>query len=110
DKVIYMEEKDVYRFDVEKGISILNLDNIQKTHIIEALTEDLELIEKEGYDHFMLKEIYQQPQTVRDAYRGRMDVNGPWVRLGGVNEYINRLSKAGRFVFGSCGTSWHASL
>ncbi|MDG4945428.1 glutamine--fructose-6-phosphate transaminase (isomerizing) [Weeksellaceae bacterium KMM 9713] len=110
DEVIYMEEKDVYRLAHGEEIKVLNLDNITKTPIIEKLEEALETIEKDGYDHFMLKEIYEQPQMIIDSFRGRMNASEGWVRLGGVNEYRNKLNKAKRIIFGACGTSWHAAL
>lgn len=68
------------------------------------------MIEKGGYEHFMLKEIHEQPKVVADAMRGRMSAAGGWIKLGGVDEYANRLNKADRFIFTSCGTSWHSSL
>lgn len=109
-EVIYMEEKDVYRLAPGKGVVVLNLDNIKKTPVIEKLEEALETIEKDGYDHFMLKEIYEQPEMLIASYRGRMNAVEGWVRLGGVNEYRNKLNKAKRIIFGACGTSWHAAL
>lgn len=110
DEVIYMEEKDVYRLAHGEEIKVLNLDNITKSPIIEKLEEALETIEKDGYAHFMLKEIYEQPQMIIDSFRGRMNASEGWVRLGGVNEYRNKLNKAKRIIFGACGTSWHAAL
>ena len=110
DEVIYMEEKDVYRLAHGEEIVVLNLDNIKKNPVIEKLEEALETIEKDGYDHFMLKEIYEQPQMIIDSFRGRMNAEEGWVRLGGVNEYRNKLNNAKRIIFGACGTSWHAAL
>lgn len=110
EEVIYMEEKDVYRLSLDRDISILNLDNIKKTPVIEKLEEALETIEKDGYAHFMLKEIYEQPEMVIDSYRGRMNAVEGWVRLGGVTEYRNKLNSAKRIIFAACGTSWHAAL
>lgn len=110
DEVIYMEEKDVYRLVPGEELQVLNLDNIEKSPVIEKLEEALETIEKDGYDHYMLKEIYEQPEMIIDSFRGRMNSVEGWVRLGGVNEYQNKLNKAKRIIFGACGTSWHASL
>lgn len=108
--VIYMEEEDVYRLVPGEEIKVLNLKNITKSPVIEKLEEELDAIEKEGFDHYMLKEIYEQPKAIIDSYRGRMSASEAWVRLGGINEYRNKLNKAKRIVFGACGTSWHASL
>lgn len=109
-RVIYMEEEDVYRLAPGEKIQLLNLDNIKKSPVIEKLEEELEAIEKDGFDHYMLKEIYEQPKAIVDSFRGRMSAVDGWVKLGGVTEYRNKLNKAKRIVFASCGTSWHASL
>ncbi|MFA5619762.1 MAG: glutamine--fructose-6-phosphate transaminase (isomerizing) [Weeksellaceae bacterium] len=109
-QVIYMEEEDVYRLSPGEEIRLLNLKNIKKSPVIEKLQEELEAIEKEGFDHYMLKEIHEQPKAIIDSYRGRMNTEESWVRLGGITEYRNRLNQAKRIVFASCGTSWHASL
>lgn len=109
-RVIYMEEEDVYRLAPGEKIQLLNLDNITKSPVIEKLEEELEAIEKDGFDHYMLKEIYEQPKAIIDSFRGRMNAVEGWVKLGGVTEYRNKLNKAKRIVFAACGTSWHASL
>lgn len=110
EKVIYMEEKDVYRLSLTEDIKVLNLDNLKKTPVIEKLEEALETIEKDGFAHFMLKEIYEQPEVIIDSFRGRMNATEGWVKLGGVTEFSNKLNKAHRIIFAACGTSWHASL
>jgi glucosamine--fructose-6-phosphate aminotransferase (isomerizing) len=71
---------------------------------------DLEKIEKGGYEHFMLKEIYEQPQVILDCMRGRMNAEQGWIKLGGVNEYAARINNAKRFIITACGTSWHSGL
>src|SRR5690606_6927766 len=80
------------------------------TPFIEELEMDLEQIEKGGCDHFMLKEIYEQPKSTEDAFRGRMNADEGWIKLGGVEEYINRINQARRFIITACGTSYHAGL
>lgn len=110
DKVINMEEEDVYRLVPGEEIEVLNLKNIEKSPVIEELEEALDIIEKDGFAHFMLKEIYEQPKAIVDSYRGRLNATEAWVRLGGVTEYRNKLNKASRIIFGACGTSWHAAL
>src|SRR5699024_6851226 len=99
ENVIYMEEKDVYRLEPGVDIEVLNLDNIEKSPVIEKIEEALEMIEKDGFDHFMLKEIYEQPEVIVDSFRGRMNATEGWVKLGGVNEYRNKLNKAHRIIF-----------
>lgn len=71
---------------------------------------DLERIEKSGFDHFMLKEIFEQPTTIQDAYRGRLLVNEGNVKLGGLRAVLDRLRNARRIIITACGTSWHAGL
>lgn len=110
EQVIYMDEKDVYRLAPGEDMQILNLDNVRKSPVIEELEEELDAIEKDGFDHYMLKEIYEQPKAIIDSYRGRMSAVEGWVKLGGITEYRNKLNKAKRIIFAACGTSWHASL
>lgn len=109
-QVINMDEKDVYRLEPKTEIRVLNLDNIEKSPVIEEIEEALEMIEKDGFEHFMLKEIYEQPEVIIDSFRGRMNATEGWVRLGGITEYENKLNKAHRIIFAACGTSWHAAL
>src|SRR5699024_7980465 len=90
DKVINMEEEDVYRLVPGEEIEVLNLKNIKKSPVIEELEEALDIIEKDGFAHFMLKEIYEQPKAIVDSYRGRLNATEAWVRLGGVTEYRNK--------------------
>jgi glucosamine--fructose-6-phosphate aminotransferase (isomerizing) len=71
---------------------------------------DLSQIEKEGYDHFMLKEIYEQPKAIIDTYRGRLLANEGIVRMAGIEEYIEKFKSADRIIIIACGTSWHAGL
>ena len=70
----------------------------------------LEALEKGGYEHFMLKEIYEQPQSILDSMRGRISVNQSHVGLGGIKNYEEKLLNANRLIFVACGTSWHAGL
>ena len=71
---------------------------------------DLSQIEKEGFDHFMLKEIYEQPKAIIDTYRGRLLANEGIVRMAGIEEYIEKFKSADRIIIIACGTSWHAGL
>ena len=70
----------------------------------------LETIEKGGYEDFMLKEIYEQPQVILDCMRGRMNAEQGWIRLGGINEFSTRINNAKRIIITACGTSWHSGL
>ena len=70
----------------------------------------LEALEKGGYEHFMLKEIYEQPQSILDSMRGRINITKSLVGLGGIKNYEEKLLNANRLIFVACGTSWHAGL
>ncbi|HLS71113.1 MAG TPA: glutamine--fructose-6-phosphate transaminase (isomerizing) [Chitinophagaceae bacterium] len=109
-KVMYIDEEDIYKLSSNGDIGILNLSNVDKSPAIEALEIELEAIEKGEFKHFMLKEIFEQPKVIIDAFRGRMNAVEGWVKLGGVAEYANKINNAKRLIFAACGTSWHASL
>ncbi|MEY4291669.1 MAG: hypothetical protein RIQ61_46 [Bacteroidota bacterium] len=108
--VIYLNDQEYAVVHRDGRFTIKTLGNVEKSPKIQKLELNLEMIEKGGYEHFMLKEIHEQPKVVADAMRGRMSAAGGWIKLGGVDEYANRLNKADRFIFTSCGTSWHSSL
>jgi glucosamine--fructose-6-phosphate aminotransferase (isomerizing) len=92
------------------GFRIKTLANIQKSPAIQKLEMSLEQIEKGGFEHFMLKEIYEQPRVIDDSFRGRMNATDGWIKLGGIDEYANRIDKAKRFIITACGTSYHSGL
>ena len=92
------------------GVTTRTLANVETERSVEKLTIDLAHIERGGYDHFMLKEIYEQPETIRNALRGRLLVEKGEVKLGGLEDVRDRLLKARRIILVGCGTSWHAAL
>ncbi len=108
--VVYLDDQEYVVVTRQGKMQIKTLGNIEKTPFIEELEMDLEAIEKGGFDHFMLKEIYEQPKVIADAVRGRMSAEEGWIKLGGVSEYINRINQAKRFIITACGTSYHAGL
>jgi len=108
--VVYLNDEEFAVLNRNGQLDIKTLGNIEKTPYIQKLEMDLEKIEKGGYEHFMLKEIYEQPQVILDCMRGRMNAEQGWIKLGGVNEYANRINKAKRFIITACGTSWHSGL
>jgi glucosamine--fructose-6-phosphate aminotransferase (isomerizing) len=108
--VVYLDDKEYAVLDRSGEYHIKSLGNIERTPYVQQLEMDLERIEKGGFEHFMLKEIYEQPNVVLDAMRGRMSAQDGWIRLGGVNEYASRIDNAKRFIITACGTSWHAGL
>jgi len=89
---------------------IKNIDNTIQTPYIQELDLKLEMLEKGGFDHFMLKEIYEQPRSIRDCLRGRIYPQQGKVQLGGVKEYRDKLKNVDRIIIIACGTSWHAGL
>lgn len=108
--VVYLDDQEYAVLNRDGSFQIKTLGNVEKTPFIEELEMDLEAIEKGGFEHFMLKEIYEQPKVILDAIRGRMNANDGWIKLGGVSEYINRINQAKRFIITACGTSYHAGL
>src|SRR4030095_3715691 len=96
---------------VKPGELILkNLGNEKVTPFVQKLDMELAAIEKGGYDHFMLKEIFEQPDTIFDCLRGRLDVTAGTITMAGVQNNIERLKNANRIIMIACGTSWHAGM
>jgi glucosamine--fructose-6-phosphate aminotransferase (isomerizing) len=106
--VVYLNDEEFAVLHRDGNLEIKTLGNIQKTPYIQKLEMDLEKIEKGGY--FMLKEIYEQPQVIRDCMRGRMNAEKGWIKLGGISEFANRINNAKRIIITACGTSWHSGL
>lgn len=108
--VVYLDDQEYAVIHRDGRFTIKTLGNIEKSPAIQKLEMSLETIEKSGFEHFMLKEIYEQPKVIGDAVRGRMSATEGWIKLGGVNEYTNRINKAKRLLITACGTSWHSGL
>lgn len=108
--VIYLDDEEMAIMDRDGNITVKTIQNVVKTPYIQELELKLEAIEKGGYEHFMLKEIHEQPKSIFDSVRGRLDAIKGIVRLGGMSEYENRILKADRIIIIACGTSWHAGL
>lgn len=109
-KVVYLEDDEIAVMQKEKDLKIITIKNAEKTPYIQQLEMSLSQIEKGGYKHFMLKEIFEQPQSVRDSMRGRLSLSKQTISLGGIVEYENKLLTAPRIIMIGCGTSWHAGL
>jgi glucosamine--fructose-6-phosphate aminotransferase (isomerizing) len=107
--VIYLNDNEIAYVERE-GLLIKNIDNTIQTPYIQELDLKLEMLEKGGYDHFMLKEIYEQPRSIRDCLRGRIYPEQGKVQLGGIKEYKEKLKNVDRIIIIACGTSWHAGL
>ncbi|HYG15636.1 MAG TPA: glutamine--fructose-6-phosphate transaminase (isomerizing), partial [Bacteroidia bacterium] len=107
--VIYLDDGEIAIIK-NKELTIKTIDNAVKTPYIQQLEMDLEQIEKGGYDHFMIKEIYEQPRSVRDSFRGRISLNDNNIQMAGVNQYMDKLVNLRRMIIVGCGTSWIAGL
>jgi glucosamine--fructose-6-phosphate aminotransferase (isomerizing) len=107
--VIYLNDNEI-AYVRRDDLLIKHIDNTIQTPYIQELELKLEMLEKGGYDHFMLKEIYEQPRSIRDCLRGRIDPEHGIVTLGGIKEYIEKLKNIDRIIIVACGTSWHAGL
>jgi glucosamine--fructose-6-phosphate aminotransferase (isomerizing) len=109
-QVVYLDDEEIAVVDLNEGLKITNLRNQVQTPYIQELEMHLEALEKGGYEHFMLKEIHEQPRSIKDCFRGRLNAEEGWVSLGGVKDYEQKMISAQRIVMVACGTSWHACL
>ena len=108
--VIYINDNNIATVHRDGSFQIKSVDNIEQVPFIQQLDLTIEVLEKGGFDSFMLKEIHEQPKTVADAMRGRINAAEGWVHLGGFEENMQRIKQAERIIFIACGTSWHAGL
>lgn len=110
DKVIYIEDEEVVSLHLGEEVDITTINNVTKTPEIKRLELSLSQLEKGGYPHFMLKEIYEQPRTLTDSMRGRVNVRQDNIALSGFIDNKERFLNAKRIIITACGTSWHAGL
>lgn len=108
-QTIYLNDHELICLDNEK-YTIKTIQDIHVDKSIENIDWDIETIEKGGYDHFMLKEIFEQPESVRNTIRGRLDLEENSAHLGGLENVIEKLRDIKRIVITACGTSWHSAL
>lgn len=109
-KVVYLNDEEIAVAHRNGELQIKTIGNEEQTPFIHELDMKIEMLEKGGFDYFMLKEIHEQPTTISDAMRGRLNADEGWVKLGGLEEHINRIANADRFIIAACGTSWHSGL
>jgi len=107
--VIYLNDNEIALI-TRNDLLIKRLDNVVQTPLIQELQLKLEMLEKGGFDHFMLKEIYEQPRSIKDCMRGRIYPEEGKVQLGGIKEFAEKLKNIDRIIIVACGTSWHAGL
>ena len=108
-QVVYLEDGEVALIS-QKGYTTKTINDVEIKKRVEKITVDLEQIEKGGYEHFMLKEIHEQPETLRDSMRGRLLESEGTAKLGGLSDVMDKLYNARRLIITACGTSWHAGL
>ncbi len=109
-EVIYLEEGEIAKLSLSNGVELKTIENIEKTPFIQELELNLEAIEKGGYDHFMLKEIFEQPKSIADSIRGRLLSKEGIIKMSGIDTYSDKIVNANRIIIVACGTSWHAGL
>lgn len=108
--VVYLNEEEIVCVKKGEVLKIKTIKNKEKTPYIQTLEMNLTQLEKGGFDHFMLKEIYEQPVSIHDSMRGRIEAKTGIVTLGGISDYEQKLQNAKRILIIACGTSWHAGL
>jgi glucosamine--fructose-6-phosphate aminotransferase (isomerizing) len=110
-KAIYLEDGQVALVRTHKPLKIWEVeDNASTPLLIQELKMSLEATEKGGYEHFMLKEIYEQPNAIKDTYRGRLLANEGLIKMAGIEDHLTKFLNAERIIIVACGTSWHAGL
>ncbi|MEM8527026.1 MAG: glutamine--fructose-6-phosphate transaminase (isomerizing) [Bacteroidota bacterium] len=109
-KVVYLNDEEVAVVTKDGDFRIRNIQNVEQKPKFQYLDMQIEMLEKEGYDYFMLKEIFQQPQTISDCMRGRLNEDEGWLKLGSLVDNLEKFLHADRIIFVACGTSWHAGL
>ncbi len=109
-KVVYLEEEQIAYIKPGEDLKITDLKSVEQTPVIRELEMNLSEIEKGGYPHFMLKEIFEQPRTLRNSMQGRLHPEIGKVKLSGIIDNREKILKAKRFIICACGTSWHAGM
>lgn len=109
-EVVYLEDEQIVELRRGEEVKVRSIENEVMTPYIHELELHLEELEKGGYDHFMLKEIFEQPRSISDSMRGRYHVGAGTVSLGGIIDYEQKMANAKRIIIVACGTSWHAGL
>lgn len=108
--VVYLDDEEVAILRKDRALKIKTIKNKEKTPYVQKLEMSLNALEKGGFDHFMLKEIFEQPRSIQDSFRGRLNAISGDVRLGGIIDYETKLVNANRIIIVACGTSWHAGM
>ncbi|MEM6967439.1 MAG: glutamine--fructose-6-phosphate transaminase (isomerizing), partial [Bacteroidota bacterium] len=110
DQVVYLNDEEIALVNNDGSFEIKSIDNEVQTPYIQYLNMNIEKLEKGDYEYFMLKEIYEQPSTISDCMRGRLNAAAGWIKVGGIENVEERMFSAKRIIMAACGTSWHAAL
>jgi len=108
--VVYLEDEEIAIIPRSGELQLMTIKNQPKTPYMQTLEMQLDEIEKGGFEHYMLKEIFEQPKSIKDSMRGRLNAAQGIVNLGGIVEFEQKIINAKRIIFVACGTSWHACL
>lgn len=108
--VVFLDDEEIAIISRGKELEIKTIRDQKKTPFVEKLEMDLTALEKEGYEHFMLKEIFEQPKSIRDSIRGRINLDKDTISMAGIIDNTEMFNKAKRIIFTAAGTSWHAAL
>jgi len=108
--VVYLEDEEIAVLTRGEEMKLTTTSNQKKSPYVQALEMNLTELEKGGYEHFMMKEIFEQPRSIRDSFRGRLNSSTGNISLGGIVDYEQKLLHAKRIIIIACGTSWHAGL
>ncbi|MEM9548852.1 MAG: glutamine--fructose-6-phosphate transaminase (isomerizing) [Bacteroidota bacterium] len=109
-KVVYLKDEEIVTVRRNSDFEVRNIKNQIQEPQIKEIDLKLEELEKGGFDHFMLKEIFQQPVTMFESMRGRINAEEGWVSVGGMQDHMKKFENADRLIFVACGTSWHSAL
>lgn len=109
-RVVYLDDEEIAIIKRNEEAKIVTLSNVEKTHKVKELEMNLNELERGGYPHFMLKEIFEQPDTLESCMRGRVNIEGTNVTLSGIIDHKDKFINAKRIIIIACGTSWHAGL
>jgi glutamine---fructose-6-phosphate transaminase (isomerizing) len=109
-QVVYLDDEEIAVIKMGEELQITTINNVKKLPFIQKLTMDLKSLEKDGFDHYMLKEIFEQPRSIRDSIRGRVNEAKTIISMAGIIDFESRFEKARRIIFTAAGTSWHAAL
>lgn len=109
-RVVYLDDEEIAIIKRSEDPKIVTISNVEKTHEIKELEMNLSELERGGYPHFMLKEIFEQPETLKNCMSGRISIDGTNISLSGIIDHKDKFLNARRIIIIACGTSWHAGL